>query len=136
MSRNRHFITRNERIRPCVLLWNSLNSLTSKRQVLLFRIYSLYEVHAFSMPTAVTSVCRSRYDLSLTYQQENQVLTVLLHFRHLIKGSLAFISIVTHLTVSHCLFPHRSRHSLFTIAAWGGLIPASDCRNREANSHL
>ena len=58
-------------------------------------------------------------------------------FRHVIDGSLSFVSIGSHLTQSlPRLFPQRSPPRLFTPAACGGLKSAPASRLRRAYLHL
>src|SRR5258707_8126409 len=60
----------------------------------------------------------------------------LIRFRHFIDGSLALASLNRACRDHVPTFPQRSRPSLLTTAACGGLRSAPDCRTRRAFLHL
>src|SRR6266480_5661698 len=61
---------------------------------------------------------------------------LLIRFRHFIDGLLALASLNLACRILVPAFPQRSRPSLLTTAACGGLRSTPDCRPRRARLHL
>ncbi|SRR6266480_562946 len=61
---------------------------------------------------------------------------LLIRFRHFIDGLLALASLNLACRILVPAFPQRSRPSLLTTAACGGLRSTPDCRSRRALLHL
>src|SRR5580704_11664039 len=113
--------------------WTS--PLTSERQVLTFRTRAWL---SFAPPT-----CRMPLGQASGFSRADpggrdtpRFRHRLIRFRHFIDGSLALASLNLACRDHVPTFPQRSKPSLLTTAARGGLRPAPDCRPRRALLHL